>query len=126
MSSSKDLTTREYAKKMGISASTVAKWLRSGKLKGQKQNGKWIIPADSSVSEIASSPDTPENTLQKRERADQFYSVEKFSDITYLTEFGVEKWLKEGRLKGVRDNSGQWQVSAESLQLHHMQHLLRN
>lgn len=132
-SSIKYLTTGEYAKQAGISASTVSKWLRSGKLKGEKQNGKWVIPVDQAESETPSPSTAPENSRPKSTETKtapstrgQFYSIEKFSAMTYLTEFGVEKWLTQGRLKGVKDSSGQWQVSADSLQLSHVQRLLRN
>lgn len=129
----KYLTTQEYAEKAGISASTVSKWLRSGKLKGEKQNGKWVIPVEQSgaetgaapeVSKTAQSPNAPKKTTDPK--PGKLYSIETFSAMTYLTEFGVEKWLKEGRLKGIKDKSGQWQVSAESLELVNVQRLLRN
>lgn len=132
-SSIKYLTTGEYARKAGISASTVSKWIRSGKLKGEKQNGKWMIPADEPVSKAASPAIVQKNSPTKRTETNaapstggQYYSIEKFSVMTYLTEFGVEKWLKEGRLKGIKDSAGQWMVSADNLQLRHVQRLLRN
>jgi predicted site-specific integrase-resolvase len=132
-SSIKYLTTGEYAQHAGISASTVSKWLRSGKLKGEKQNGKWMIPVDETVSKAASPAAAPKSSPSKSTETKaapstggQSYSIEKFSEMTYLTEFGVEKWLKQGRLKGIKDSTGQWQVSADNLQLSHVQRLLRN
>lgn len=129
----KYLTTQEYAEKAGISASTVSKWLRSGKLKGEKQNGKWVIPAEQSAAETGAAPEvsktTPSQSAPKKSgdpKPGKLYSIEAFSAMTYLTEFGVEKWLKDGRLKGIKDKSGQWQVSAESLELVNVQRLLRN
>ena len=131
------LTTQAYAKKIGVSASTVSQWLRSGKLKGQKKGGKWLIPADQKASGIdAATPaqkttkpsvvtkKTP-STPQKETSGHRSYSLEEFSAMTYLTDFGVLKWLKEGRLKGSKDASGQWRVDAASLEDNHVRRLLR-
>lgn len=129
MSSQRFLTTREYAQKIGVSPSTVSKWLRSGKLQGQKQNGKWVIAEDTATaSSKTSSPlpqsDAPEKTERKSDI--QSFSVQKFSKMTYLTELGVLKWLKEGRLKGSKDVSGEWRVSSQNLEDANVKRLLRN
>jgi excisionase family DNA binding protein len=53
------------------------------------------------------------------------YSVTEFSDLTYLTEYGVLEFLKKGRLQGARDEKGQWRLSADNLQNPGMRHLIR-
>ena len=54
MSGSKELlTTTEFDKKTGVSASTVSKWIRTEKIKGEKKGGKWYI-ADAEISKISS------------------------------------------------------------------------
>ena len=53
------------------------------------------------------------------------YSVDEFCAMTYLTEFGVRKFLQLGRLKGGIDAGGNWQVSAENLLDPSFKHLVR-
>lgn len=123
------LTSQQFASQAGISTSTVLKWLRSGKIQGRKQNGKWMISADqlplqNETASTAPSPagnDSPAAAGPKAE----CYSVEEFSALTYLTRFGVERFLKEGRLTGKKDGSGQWQVDAANLERDHIKHLRR-
>lgn len=42
----KMLTTTEFAKLSGISSSTISKWIREKKIKGQKRSGRWMIGED--------------------------------------------------------------------------------
>ena len=53
------------------------------------------------------------------------YSVAEFSETTYLTLKGVNEWLKQGKLKGEKDEKGNWLVDAASLQLPFMKKLIR-
>lgn len=53
------------------------------------------------------------------------YSVVDFSEMTYLTLKGVNEWLKQGKLKGEKDEKGNWLVNADSLQLSFMKKLIR-
>lgn len=53
------------------------------------------------------------------------FSVQEFSDMTFLTEFGVQKWLKEGRLTGDVDASGTKRVDASNLENETVKRLLR-
>jgi excisionase family DNA binding protein len=55
----------------------------------------------------------------------QTYSVTEFSDLTYLTEYGVLEFLRKGRLQGVRDKKGQWRLGAGNLRNPGMRHLVR-
>ena len=57
--------------------------------------------------------------------AGKSYSIEEFSQMTYLTEFGVTDWLKKGFLTGNKGQNGQWQVHASSLELSRMKKLIR-
>jgi len=63
-----------------------------------------------------------ENGLKSAENS---YSMEEFSKMTYLTEFGVTDWLKKGWLIGEKKNNGEWRVSASSLELSRMRRLIR-
>lgn len=138
MSDTKTMTTQEFAKKAGVSASTVSKWIRSGKVEATKQGGKWMICEDQLekvASSSASSPKSVPAKTQKPTKSDtksgnlnsnkKAYSTEEFSEITYLTIFGVERYLKEGRLTGNKNASGQWEVDASNLEKIEIRHLIR-
>jgi hypothetical protein len=122
------LTAQQFAEKARISSSTVQKWLRTGKIKGIKQNGKWMIATEQLTAtshkiepgqtRIAQKSDAPVTRAAG-------YSVEEFSAMTYLTLSGVERYLKEGRLSGARDAAGYWRIDPESLEMPNIQHLLR-
>ncbi len=132
----KFLSTQEFAKQAGVSASTISKWLRSNKLNGHKQGGKWMIPAaeilrisQSKPSDTAK-PSAPEskniNKPIKTKSNAKAYSIKEFSAMTYLTEYGVQKWSKDGRLSGsVEDGSGNPMVDAASLENSAVKRLLR-
>lgn len=131
MSSSKGfLTTQQFAQKAGVSASTVSKWIRMEKIKGEKKGGKWFIP-EAEISNISATspqkdisekvPAAPQNKRDVAARSTtpkagaKSYSIREFSDLTYLTEYGVEKWLKEGRLTPAADGAGRLRVDASNL-----------
>lgn len=131
----KFLSTQEFAKQAGVSPSTISKWLRSNKINGHKQGRKWMIPVDeiAKISQSKPSKATKQPTAEPQETnpspktktGDKTYSIEEFSAMTYLTEYGVKKWLKEGRLIGCVDGSGNPMVDAQSLESANVQRLLR-
>ena len=53
------------------------------------------------------------------------FSVVEFSEMTYLTLKGVNEWLKQGKLKGEKDENGSWLVDAANLQLPFIKKLIR-
>ena len=124
------LSAKEFASRSGLSVAQVTKMLREKKLSGQKQSGKWMIPASALEHSSATPPPVssekaaPVQTAQPSPVA-QNMSVSEFSSRTYLTETGVIKWLQKGRLKGARSAAGEWQVDAASLELPAVKHLLR-
>ena len=141
MSGSKELlTTAEFAKKTGVSASTVSKWIRTEKIKGEKKGGKWYI-ADAEISKISSA--SPRKAASKKtttapqkekpsasksvtpKAGAKSFSIQEFSDLTYLTQYGVEKWLKEGRLVPAFDGDGQPRVDASNLEHPTVKRLVR-
>ena len=140
------LTTKEYAKKMGMTVSAVTKQLRSGKIKGVKQGGKWMIPAGASAPQKAAPKKAaPKKAAPKKaapkaapkpkpasvssappvQDAQSSYSVEEFSSMTFLTPFGVKEWLRKGILNGGQTSSGDWRVDGSSLNLDQVKRLLR-
>jgi hypothetical protein len=58
-------------------------------------------------------------------KAAKFFSVAEFSAMTYLTEYGVMQWLKEGRLTGQQDEKGAWQVDAANLEVPDVKRFVR-
>ncbi len=58
-------------------------------------------------------------------RSKKTFSVVEFSEMTYLTEKGVNDWLKQGKLNGEKNEKGDWLVDAASLQLPFMKKLIR-
>ncbi|MEA3436704.1 MAG: hypothetical protein U9R43_09585 [Thermodesulfobacteriota bacterium] len=58
-------------------------------------------------------------------RSKKTFSVVEFSEMTYLTEKGVNEWLQQGKLKGEKDENGNWLVDDASLQLSFMKRLVR-
>lgn len=129
------MTTQQFADEAGVSASTVSNWLRSGKIKGSKQKGKWMISADQLATAVAQRTETATAQSAADDKSKppatakhgtaNAYTVEEFSAMTYLTVFGVERYLKEGRLSGVKDAAGQWMVDASNLKKNNIQKLLR-
>jgi hypothetical protein len=124
------LTAKEFASRSGLSVSHVTKMLREKKLKGHKESGKWMIPAgalkDAGETPAPAEPQkaAPAKTAPPSSAAHSM-SVSEFSAKTYLTETGVIRWLKKGRLKGTLTPGGEWQVDAASLDLPAVKHLLR-
>ena len=53
------------------------------------------------------------------------YTVAEFAGMTYLTEFGVKEWLKQGRLTGQQAAGGEWQIDAANLELPDVKRMVR-
>ncbi len=130
------LTCKEFTELTGIPSSTLRKWLGKERLDGVKQDGMWMIhrsqiQCDAVLARTGGAPPPPAEvasapTEKKAPRAKtQTYSISEFSKRTYLTEEGVEDWLKNGRLKGARDDAGQWRVDAANLDAPDIQRLVR-
>ena len=124
------LTTKEFASRSGLAVAQVTKLLRDKKIAGEKQSGKWMIPE----SALQSGGDTPPAAKTKTQPLAKpakpvgnakAYSVPEFSAMTYLTEAGVARWLKQGRLQGTQGSGGEWRIDAANLELPYIKHLLR-
>lgn len=124
------LTAKEFASRSGLSVAQVTKLLRAKKIAGEKQSGKWMIPESALASAGSNSPAPqtkakPPAKSARTSRSGSAYTVSEFSAMTYLTEAGVARWLKQGRLQGTQNPGGEWQVDAASLELPCIKHLLR-
>ena len=53
------------------------------------------------------------------------YSIAEFATLTYLTEKGVCEWLKNGRLQGIKTETGEWRVLDSNLQVSNINRLVR-
>ncbi len=138
----KKLTTKQFADRTGLSASTVSQYIRDGKINGKKESGRWMI-AESEVGRFKKDQAGAEEPKTSRAAAEaapiekkpekkpapavggSAYTVEEFSRLTFLTPSGVVKYLKEGILTGARGADGQWQVAADNLQSKRVRHLVR-
>jgi excisionase family DNA binding protein len=125
------VSTREFAEKAGVSTSTVSKWLRTGKIEGIKQGGKWRISPEE-LSKVSAAPAEgvepaakPQQPPAESQSGPEAISVGKFCEMTYLTEFGVRLWLREGRLKPAVDASGNPAVASSSIDDPMVKRLLR-
>lgn len=53
------------------------------------------------------------------------YSLAEFVKMTYLTENGVKAWLKQGRLSGRQNETGEWMIDAANLDAPYVKRLVR-
>ena len=141
------LTTGEFASKAGIPTSSVTKLIRAGKIKAEKKSGKWMISPDQLKAKAVqdsiepgkktvkstgkkatvskSAPTKKDQPAKAKTTAGKMYTVAEFAGMTYLTEFGVKEWLKQGRLTGQKADGGEWQIDAANLELSNVKRLVR-
>ncbi len=126
------LTSGEFSQRTGIPVSTITKMLRDGIIRGEKRSGKWAIDEDqmshpairARIEERASA--TGQSATPTPPAISQTaYDVETFARLTYLTESGVRKWFRTGRLDGGIDDDGQIRIDAANLEKPELQHLRR-
>ena len=146
------LTTAEFASKAGIPTTSVTKLIKEGKIKAEKQSGKWMIapdqlkeqtvkalskPGKKAAGKKAVKPAKKKATAQKpaptqkdkpakaKTTAGKMYTVAEFAGMTYLTEFGVKDWLKQGRLTGQQVTGGEWKIDAANLEAPDVKRIVR-
>ena len=141
------LTTGEFASKAGIATSSVTKLIKEGKIKAEKKSGKWMIPpaqlkapalteANKAAKKAAKpakkkaaakkpAPTQKDKPARAKPAAGKMYTVAEFAGMTYLTEFGVRQWLKQGRLAGRQAAGGEWQIDAANLETPDVKRLMR-
>jgi len=134
------LTTGEFASKAGIPASSVTKLIKEGKIMAEKKSGKWMIspdqlkalpvqdskkPAKKKVPVKKPAAAKKDKPARANTTAGKMYTVAEFAGLTYLTEFGVKEWLKQGRLCGRQVAGGEWEIDAANLELPGVKRLVR-
>lgn len=82
------MTTDEVADGLGVSRSTVRRWLRERKIEGRRIGKRWLVP-------------------QPR---DGELTVAETAELVRAHPDTVRRWLAEGKLPG-RRNGNQWRVS---------------
>ena len=97
----------------------MAKKKQTAGKKAPEKAKKTTAPAKKVPKEPKKAPTEPKKTPAQTKKT---FSVAEFSEITYLTQKGVNDWLKQGKLNGEKGN---WLVDAESLQLPFMKKLIR-
>ena len=128
----KTLTTGEFSQITGISVSTITQMLRLDKIRGEKRSGKWAIyeselqntavVSKKDGGELSADPGSLFNTQTVAQKA---YDVETFVKMTYLTEKGVRRWVKSGRISGSTDADGKVLIDAANLDRPELKHLVR-
>jgi len=146
------LSAGEFAAQAGISPSAVTKLIKTGKIKAEKKSGKWLIsenqlkakavkdlskpgkpaakkknaaPAEKKAGAKKSSPSKKEKPIADKKAASKTYTLAEFVAMSYLTEFGVKEWLKQGRLTGRQGAGGEWEIDAANLERPDVKRLLR-
>lgn len=144
------LTTREFASRTGIPTSKISRLIREGKIKAEKKSGKWRIhPSQLQVKAVQEkgkvSKKMPEKLAARviketpvagasksaphdyniKPLAGRKYTLSEFAAMTYLTEFGVGQWLKQGKLTGQQTDKGELLIDAANLQEPNVKRLVR-
>ncbi len=143
------LTTAEFASRAGITTARVSKLIREGKIKAEKKSGKWMIGPDqlnatalkkpakkgkaalkkktakTAATKKAAPPAREKQAAKAPAGGKKAYTVAEFAAMTYLTEKGVQEWLRQGRLSGRQDDKGQWLVDAANLEVPDVKRLVR-
>jgi phage antirepressor YoqD-like protein len=176
----KSMTAGEFAKAAGVSAASISKLIRDGKLKARKEGAKWMIsqnqldakvvrelkrtskpatlkpaaakpaPTRPTPSAAAASPIEPpvsavpvspapepvpvvsapkpalaDQPVPEARPAEKTYTIAEFAAMTFLTEQGVAEWLRNGRIKGIQKETGEWRVLASNLLVPDISRLVR-
>ena len=96
------------------------------KVKAPKSPANAKAAAPKPAQKPPQSPPATQKPKRSPRASGKTFSVAEFSAMTYLTDYGVTAWLKQGRLEGSVDDSGQWRVAASSLDLPNVKRLLRS
>ncbi len=119
--------TTSPSKKSGSTAKNTKPVIKKKAAVRKTLSNKKAAPVKQAVVKIEKPLVSKKKSVSKNESksTDKTYSVEDFSKMTYLTEYGVTNWLKKGWLIGKQKNTGEWRVRASSLELSRMRKLIR-
>lgn len=99
-------TPNEVAKKLGVSRPTIIRWIKNGKLKGQKRNSGWFVDEDS-----------VNNLLQSTEQNNEYVreQVGEQGEHRELVDLKLKVAELEATLGGKDDLIGQLRSEIEHL-----------
>ena len=88
---------------------------------------KSASPKKSTKQTAAKKPTPPKKAKPVKAKAPKGKAIAlaEFVSMTYLTENGAIEWLKQGRLTGSQDGSGQWMIDAANLEVPDIKRLVR-
>lgn len=86
------LTTQEIAVQMGVSASTVRRWLKERRLHGRRIGKRWLVPPQDEI------------VLTPQEAA----------ELLRVAPGTVRRWLAEGRVPG-RQIGRRWEIPRDEM-----------
>jgi len=95
--------------------------------KAKPPAAKKVVPPKKTKAAAAekSTPPKKAKPAKAKTSAAKAIPLADFVNMTYLTENGVKEWLKEGRLTGLQDESGQWMIEAANLEVPDVKRLMR-
>jgi excisionase family DNA binding protein len=74
-----------------------------------------VAAPEADTTQTAGEPAPPEKS----------YSIPEFAAMTYLTDWGVSEWLRTGKLRGCKTETGEWRVLESNLNVPNISRLVR-
>lgn len=90
-----------------------------------KPGKKAVKPTKKKATAKKAAPTQKDKPAKAKTTAGKMYTVAEFAGMTYLTEFGVKEWLKQGRLTGQQFTGGEWKIAAANLEAPDVKRLVR-
>jgi hypothetical protein len=85
---------------------------------------KSAAPKKATAAKKTAAPKKSKTTKKSKSTA-KAIPLADFVGMTYLTENGVKEWLKQGRLTGMQNDSGEWMIDAANLEEPGIKRLVR-
>jgi hypothetical protein len=116
---------KKPSKKSPIKGTAKPKKFSAGAKKAAAPAKRTASQAKKPAAADKKAPAPEKKATPKPAKAAKFFSVTEFADMTYLTEYGVMQWLKQGLLKGQQNEKGDWQVDVSNLEVPNVKRLIR-
>lgn len=86
------MTTEEISVEMGVSPSTVRRWLKSGRLHGRRIGKRWLVP--------------PQEQIE--------LTPQEAAELLRVAPGTVRRWLTEGKVPG-RHDGRRWHIPRDQM-----------
>jgi excisionase family DNA binding protein len=86
------MTTEEIAAQMGVSPSTVRRWLKQNRLRGRRIGKRWLVP--------------------EQERVE--LTPQEAAELLRVAPDTVRRWLAEGKVPG-RHDGRRWRIPRDQI-----------